>query len=561
MAEWSLPAVLDVISDAVPDRDMLVWGSTRRTFAEVKVRSQGLATFLAARGLGAYRERAELERWECGQAPVALVLYNRPEYLEAMVGCYRARTAPFNVNQHYRPAEMRGVLAMIGPRAVVYQRSLGPLVAEALGDRLHEVVLVDIDDGSGTQPLPGSTGFETAAATPVDPAALPVPSPEDLYVVCTGGTTGTPKAVLWQQADVFVAGMGGNPEATAESLAATATKGGGAWFAVPPLMHGAAQWTAFGGLLAGSTMVLHDDSRSFDARTILEVAAKERVTLMSIVGDAYARPLVDELRRTPYDLSSLHVLATGGAATNEQHKQALFELLPHVTIVDGYGASETGGMAFAPRTAAAPPQGFTPAAGALVLSADRTRFLTPGDDEVGWTARRGRVPLGYLGDRAKTEATFPIIDGERVSVPGDRAQLAADGTITMLGRDSMVVNTGGEKVFVEEVEEVLRRHPGVADALVVGRPSERFGEEVAAIVQPRAGATLDPAELRAFVAGELARFKAPRAVAICEQVARHPNGKADYAWAKSVAAEALDATAPLAQDDLGAPSSGFPEAG
>jgi fatty-acyl-CoA synthase len=544
VADWSLAAVLDVVTDAVPDREMLVWGSTRRTFAEVALRSRGLAAFLRDRGLGAHRERAELARWECGQDPVALVLHNRPEYLEAMVGCYRARTAPFNVNQHYRPAEVRAVLDMVGARAVVYQRSLGPLVAAALDEMAtgEKILLVDVDDGSGLPALPGSTGFEAAVATPVDPTTLPAPAPEDLYVVCTGGTTGTPKAVLWQQADVFVAGMGGSPEATAESLAATARQGGGAWFAVPPLMHGAAQWTAYGGLLAGTTMVLHDDSQRFDARTILETAAREQVKLMSIVGDAYARPLVDELRRTPYDLTALRVLATGGAATNEHHKQALFELLPHVTIVDGYGASETGGMAFAPRTAGAPPRGFSPAAGALVLSADRDRFLEPGDDEVGWTAREGRVPLGYLGEPARTEATFPIVDGRRLSVPGDRARLAADGTITMLGRDSTVVNTGGEKVFVEEVEEVLRRHPAVADALVVGRPSDRYGQEVVAVVQPRAGATVDPAELREFAAASLARYKAPRAVAVCEQVARHPNGKADYAWARDVAAGAVDAT-------------------
>ena len=241
--------------------------------------------------------------------------------------------------------------------------------------------------------------------------------------------------------------------------------------------------------------------------------------MMSIVGDAYAGPLVDELRRRPYDLGSLRILGTGGAATGEQHKEALLDLLPQLTIVDGYGASETGGMAFGARSRATRPDGFTPGAGADVVSEDRSRFLAPGDDEIGWTARRGRVPLGYLGDAERTEATFPIIDGERVAIPGDRAQRLADGSIRMLGRDAMVVNTGGEKVFVEEVEEVLRRHPDVADALVVGRPSERFGQEVVAVVAPTEGATLDPGDLREFVATDIARFKAPRAVVVCD---RHP---------------------------------------
>jgi fatty-acyl-CoA synthase len=486
--EWSLPAVHDVVTAAAADRDMLVWKSTRRTYGEVTARTRGLAAFLAAHDVGLRRERAELERWECGQAPVALLLHNCPEYIEAMLGCYRARAVPFNVNQHYRPGEIGGLFAMLGPEAVVYHRALGPLLAEAIGDR--RLLLVDVDDRSGTPPLAGSTSFEAAAAT--EQGALPVPSPDDLYLVCTGGTTGSPKAVLWRQADIYVSGMGGSEQASVDSLTATATAGSGAWFAAPPLMHAAAQWTAFGGLFAGATIVLHDDSQRFDARTILQAAADERVKLMSIVGDAYARPIVEELQRGDYDLTGLQALATGGAATNEKYKTALFELLPHVMIVDGYGASETGGMAFGARTRDMPPGGFAPAAGAAVLSADKTRFLTPGEDEIGWTARSGRVPLGYLDDKDKTEATFPIVDGRRVSVPGDRARFAADGTIEMLGRDSMVVNTGGEKVFVEEVEGVLRQHADVVDALVVGRPSDRFGEEIVAIVQLRAGASVSP---------------------------------------------------------------------
>lgn len=537
--EWSLAAAFDVVAAAAPDRDMLVWESTRRTYGEAAARVRGLASFLAQHGIGLYEERSELERWEAGQDPVALVLHNCPEYLEAMLGCFQARAVPFNVNQHYKPTEIRSLLDMVGTGAIVYHRSLGPLLAAALPD--PGALLVDVDDGSGTPPLAGSTNFEATVAASPEGTKVPSPSPDDLYMVCTGGTTGTPKAVLWRQADIYLSGMGGNELATAESLAETASTGGGAWFAAPPLMHAAAQWTAFGGLLTGATIVLHDDSRPFDARTILETAAREQVRLLSIVGDAYARPLVEELRQNDYDLTSLLALATGGAATNEQHKAALLELLPHVTIVEGYGASETGGMAFGARTREAAPAGFAPAAGAVVLSADKTRFLTPGEDEIGWTARSGRVPLGYLADEAKTAATFPVIDGQRVSVPGDRARLAADGSIVMLGRDSMVVNTGGEKVFVEEVEEVLRQHADVVDALVVGRPSERFGQEVVAIVQLRDGATVQPADLRELVAASLARFKAPRAVALCERVARHANGKADYGWARSLVADAVDA--------------------
>jgi acyl-CoA synthetase (AMP-forming)/AMP-acid ligase II len=534
--EWSFVDVHDIVAATVPDREMLVCGDLRRTFGEVASRTKSIAAYLRAHQLGPRSERAELERWECGQDPVALVMHNGVEYFEAMLGAFRARAVPFNVNQHYRPAEVRALFTDIGVRAVIYHRRYGPLVATACD--ISGVVLIDVDDGSGAAPLPGSTNFEEVAATPVT-SPLPQPSPDDLYLVCTGGTTGRPKAVMWRQADVYVSAMGGTEDATLEAIA-TASKAGGSGpsYPVPPLMHAAAQWTGFSSLHRGGTVVMHDDSGPFNVKDILELAEREKVALMSIVGDAYAGPMVDELRRRTYDLSALAILGTGGAATAERHKDALLDLLPHLVIVDGYGASETGGMAFGARSKGSRSEGFTPSRGATVASADRSRFLSPGETEVGWTARRGRVPLGYLNDRERTEATFPIIDGERVSIPGDRAQLAQDGRILMLGRDSLVVNTGGEKVFVEEIEEIVRRHPEVADALVVGRSSDRFGQEVVAIVAPRPGVTLEPTSIREFVSAEVARFKAPRAVAVCENVQRHANGKADYQWAREMAEQA-----------------------
>jgi len=534
--EWSIVGVHDVLAATVPERDMVVCGDLRRSFGEVARRSKSIAAFFVSHGLGLHTERTALERWESGQDVVALVLHNGVEYIEAMFGAFRARAVPCNVNQHYRPGELRALLTDVGARAVVYHRRYGPLI-EACG--FGGVVLVDVDDGSGVVPLVGSTNFEDVASTPV--GTLPVPSPDDLYMVCTGGTTGRPKAVLWRQADIYVSAMAGTEGATAATIADAARHGagaGGPWYPVPPLMHAAAQWTAFCGLNQGATVVLHDDSGPFDARTVLELAERERVSLMSIVGDAYAGPIVEELRRRPYDLSSLVLLGTGGAATGEQHKAALLELQPHLLINDGYGSSETGGMAFGARTRTGRQEGFAPSQGATVVSADRTRILEPGEAEVGWTARRGRVPLGYLGDREKSETTFPVIAGERFAIPGDRARLLEDGRILMLGRDALVVNTGGEKVFIEEVEEVVRRHPDVADALVIGRPSERFGQEVVAVVSPRPGARLDPDSVREFVAAEIARFKAPRAVAVCDSVQRHANGKPDYRWAQEVAATA-----------------------
>ena len=538
--EWSLTAVQDLVSGEVPDRDMLVWEGVRRTHGEVASRSRRLAAFLVDRGIGAHRERADLERWECGQAPVALILHNCPEYIEAMSGCFRARAVPFNVNHYYSSAEVSAVLNMVGAEAVIYHRSMAPLVADAVGDASR--LLIEINDEPGTRCTPGSVAYEKALESQRDDIRLPDPSPDDLYLVCTGGTTGSPKAVVWRQADIFISGMGGSEDTTPDSLAAMATRGIGTWFAASPLMHAAAQWTAFACLHGGGTVVLHDDRNRFDAAKIIDTVSREQVNLMSIVGDAYARPLVEALERSPADLSSLLVIGTGGAITSEENKQALLRLLPHVTIRDGYGASETGGMAFGSLSKTGATKGFTPALGAVVLSADRTRILEPGDDQLGWTARRGRVPLGYLNDPEKTVATFPIVSGVRLAVPGDRAMVEPDGSIRMLGRDSMVVNSGGEKVFVEEVEEALRSHPDVEDALVVGRPSERFGQEVTAVVQLRSGATVAPIELREYVAKSIARFKAPRAVAFCEVIKRQASGKPDYQWALAAAQTAIVAT-------------------
>lgn len=536
MTEWSIPGVLDVVTDVAPDREMVVCCDVRRTFAEVKDRTERLARRLVAQGLGVERERDQLQPWECGQSRVAILMSNAAEYLEAMVGAYRARAVPYNVNHQYNDAEIAGLIDSIGASAIVYHRRFGPRLGSVSG--VADMLLLEVDDGSDVASLPASVPFEEAITGAPTDVALPEPRPDDLYMVCTGGTTGVPKGVLWRQADIYVAGMSGADANTAESIAEVAAANSGIFFAAPPMMHGAAQWTAFSGLLNGATVVLHDDSERFDARTILATAERERVNVMSIVGDAFARPIVEELKRSPYDLSALGILGTGGAATNPEYKHALLEALPHLLIMDGYGASETGAAGFAPSSKDNETREFAPAPGSAIVDAERTRFLEPGDTETGWAVRTGHIPLGYLNDPDKTSKTFIEVAGQRVSLPGDRARYDDTGRIVMLGRDSMVINTGGEKVFVEEVEEALRRHPDVADAVVVGRPDERFGQIVVAIVEPAEGASIEPASLRTFVAERIARYKAPRAVALCERIGRFPTGKADYRWAKETALRA-----------------------
>jgi fatty-acyl-CoA synthase len=336
--------------------------------------------------------------------------------------------------------------------------------------------------------------------------------------------------------------MGGG-EGTTPDIIRERTRHHQIWFATSPMMHSAGQRTTFSAVLNGGTAVMNDDATPFDAQKILDTAACEHVDVMTIVGDAYARPLVDELRLHSYDLAALRRIGTGGATTSAAVKAELLELLPHVTINDSYSSSETGRMASTSTSSEGGTQEFTLTDDAGVLSDDRTWFLRAGDDEIGWTARRGRVPLGYLHDPEQTERTFPIIDGERVSVPGDRATVTDDGRIVLLGRDSNVVNSGGEKVFVEEVEEAIRSHPDVVDALVVGRPDERFGQEVVALVQTRPGAALSPRDVREHAATSIARFKAPRAVLFCDRIGRHASGKPDYAWARRVATDATSAMA------------------
>jgi fatty-acyl-CoA synthase len=532
---WSLPAVLDVVTAAVPDREMVVSTTLRRTYAQARARSRGLAAYFAAHGLGERKPKTECERWECGQSTVAIVLSNCVEYVETMIGAYRARAVPFNVNHHYHPAEIADLLERIEPAAIVYQRGLGAKLEDYT--RRHRCLLLDVDDDSTAAPLPGSIEFESAVAAPV--AGLPEPSPDDLYLICTGGTTGPPKGVLWRQDDIFVSGMGGVEGQSADEIAQRALRPPAIWFAPSPLMHAAGQRTVFAGILSGGTAVLHDDRLPFNAPAILATAERERVSIMSIVGDAYARPLVDELRRGRYDLSALARIGTGGATTSAELKAALVEMLPHLTVVDTYSSSETGAMAFAATQRGAVASTFRMGSDTAVLSADRSRLLGPADGEVGWAARCGRVPLGYLNDPTATGHTFPVVDGRRWAVPGDRARVGDDGNLILVGRDSLVINSGGEKIFVEEVEAALRRHPDVMDAVVVGRASERFGQEVVALVRTRPGATLTPRAVREFAARSIARFKAPRAVLWCDEIRRHASGKPDYSWARNAA---LDAT-------------------
>jgi len=536
VSEWTVGAVLDAIADVVPDRLMTVCGDRRSTFAESAGRTNRLANYFSDKGFGVYAARETIERWECGQDRVALIMYN-DLYPDMVIGCLKARVVPVNVNHHYSAHEIRDLLDYVRPRGIIYHRSLGARFAEVLPP-IGTELLVSIDDGSAAPELPGAVSLDDALTAGGSDFHL-AGSPDDLIMMCTGGTTGRPKGVLWRQSDMYVSSMVGADHESVTEIHDKVRGGGPPWFAVSPLMHAAGMWTAFAALCAGLPVVLYDDRNKLDARSVWATAEREKVGMLTMVGDAYAGPLVAELRAHPYDLSSLNAIGTGGAATNAKYKRALMECLPQVTIIEGYGSSESGNMAFGHSRGGHASETFEPRVGATVVSADRSRFLRPGDHEIGWAARTGRIPLGYFGDAEATQRTFPEIEGQRVVIPGDRASVEKDGTIRLFGRDSLVVNTGGEKVFVEEVEEVLRAHPNIADALVVGRPSERWGEEVVAIVAPHPGArlTADGQALYTFCTSQLAHFKAPKAFIFVEQIQRLGNGKPNYRWAREQAEE------------------------
>ncbi len=535
MSEWTIGAVLDAIAEVIPDRLITVCGDRRSTFAETADLTRRLANFLAGRGFGAHRERPSLQNWECGQDRVALVMHN-DLYPDMVIGCLKARTVPVNVNYNYTPREVQELLDYVRPRAVIYHKSLGAKFADVFPPDSADLLL-SVDDGSTAPELPGAVSLDDALAqgnNDRDVAGLP----DDLLMICTGGTTGRPKGVLWRQSDIYVSSMVGADHASAQEIHNKVRGAAGPpWFAVSPLMHAAGMWTAFSAIMAGTTAVLYDTGRKLDPRSVWETAEREKVGMMTMVGDAYAAPLVDELRRGQYDLSSLNAIGTGGAATNPKYQRALLELLPHMTLINGYGSSETGNMGFGHSRGDTRTDTFTLREGGLVLSEDYSHFVRPGDPEIGWAAREGRIPLGYFDDPDATRKTFPEVDGKRVVISGDRASLEEDGTLRLYGRDSLVVNTGGEKVFVEEVEEVLRAHPAVADALVVGRPSVRWGEELVALVERRDGADAAHELLHTHCTSKLARFKAPKEIIFVEHVHRLGNGKADYRWAKTQATE------------------------
>jgi fatty-acyl-CoA synthase len=540
--EFTLVGVFESVAEAVPDRAAVVQGSRRLSYGELAERALRLASYLHDHGLGARAERSNLAGHESGQDHLALVLYNGPEYIEGMLGAYGARVAPFNVNYRYIGDELRYLIADAEPKGVIFHASLAPVLGPVLADMHSSAVLLQVEDGSGNDLLPGAADYEAALADG-DPTGPPVtPNPDDLYILYTGGTTGMPKGVLWRQHDIFMAAMGGQVVGTWEPMRdydqiqrGAIDNPGLAVLVLPPLMHGGAQWGAFHLFRDGNTVVMPENTRRIDPADVWRTVERERAVTISVIGDAVVRPLLDELGQTSYDTASLAVIANGGAPLTPAMRHKLLERFPKLIITDTVGSSETGAQMNLATNQADGATTFTPGPGAAVLNDDRSHVLEPGYDRTGWLGQSGWVPLGYLGDGEKTTRTFPVLNGVRFAVPGDRARYLPDGRIELLGRDSLSINSGGEKIFVEEVEAAIAGHPAVADVVVVGKPSERWGQEVCAVIELVPDVTASDDEIIAFSAQTIARFKLPKSVRFVDHVQRSPSGKADYRWAKEVA--------------------------
>jgi acyl-CoA synthetase (AMP-forming)/AMP-acid ligase II len=524
--ELNFADIFEYAADAVPDREAVVSGGRRLTFAALEERANRLASHLAAAEIGPGDH-------------VACYLYNGTEYLETMLAAYKLRASAVNVNWRYVAGELLHVLRDSDAKAIVYDSRFTATLEEVTGDLplLRTRLAVGKPGASGL----GAASYEDALAGSSPERRFAPRRGDDIYLLYTGGTTGMPKGVMWRHEDLLAGSLGNLDGASSpEEVAERARRGGDRSLPACPLMHGAAQWVSLATLFAGGTVVLLPGPR-LDARRLARLMADERVTVITIVGDAVGRPLADALEAlaaedTPLDLSNCRVVLTSGAFLSPPVKDALLARLPHAIVYDTFGSSESGTFARSVSGAGeTPPQGrFVSSEQATVLD-DDLRPIPPGSGRVGRLARSGRVALGYYNDPEKTAATFPVVDGVRYVVTGDHATIEADGSIRLLGRGSACINTGGEKVYPDEVEAALKSHPGVADAMVVGLPDERFGERVVALVVPRGVPAEIPDDLDAHVRRLVAGYKVPRATVAVGAIERFPSGKPDYAWGRAAA--------------------------
>ncbi|MET7504580.1 acyl-CoA synthetase [Streptomyces microflavus] len=536
--EYNLADLFESVVDVVPDREALLYvdhpgtGAERRlTYAQLDAAANRIAHHFVDAGL---RPGEHL----------GLHLYNGIEYLQTVLGALKARLVPVNVNYRYVEEELVYLYRDADLAALVFDGEFDERVAAASAQAPALRHLVRVGPAAAESPGPEAVPFTEAEASGSPLRGFAPRSADDQFIIYTGGTTGMPKGVMWRQEDLFFSGLGGgaptgDPVKSPQELAERVAAGGGGitFFPTPPLMHGTSTLTAFIGFNFGQRVVIH---RKFVPYEVLRTIEKEKVTSVSLVGDAMLRPLIDALngplRGT--DCSSLFSVSSSGAIMSDSVRAEFQSLVPTVMLLNNFGSSESGfnGTATAD---SGPERGFRVQVNARTAVVDPATYEPVVLGEVGRIAQRGHVPLGYYNDPAKTADTFFRKGEERWVLLGDMATVDAEGIVTVLGRGSQCINTGGEKVYPEEVEQALKSHPDVYDALVAGVPDERWGSRVAAVLELREGATaLDLDAVQVHCRSRLAGYKIPRALVITERIQRSPSGKADYRWAKAVAAKA-----------------------
>lgn len=518
--------------DAMPDRLALIVSGEEVTYRELDERANRLAHHLEGAGFGV-------------GSHIGIHMHNAIETMVAIIAAFKLRAVPLTVNYRYTCDELQYLYDNADLEALVFHRGYADRIAEVLPatPRVRHLVSVPDELATGDEgDLAGEVRYEDVLAGGDPARGFGERSPDDHYIFYTGGTTGRPKGVVWRHEDIWRVLAGGLDFYTGEPIAdehqqsRTGSQGEPMrWVMLPPLIHTSAFMPTFNAFFSGNTVVMEP---KFDADRVWDVVERYRPQVMVITGDAMGRPLIEAYREQDRDASSLVVVASGAALFSGAVKDAFFEALPDLMISDSVGSSETGfgGIGFATKGA---PQHGGPKVGAnrySVVVDDDNRILPPGSGGEGWLTKLGNVPIGYYNDPVRTAEIFREVDGGRAVVTGDRARIEDDGSITLLGRGNMVVNTGGEKVFAEEVEAVVKAHPDIYDAIVIGVPDERWGNRVATVLCLRAGVDADFESVEKHTRSHLAGYKIPRSFWIADEVMRTPSGKADYGWAKNHAA-------------------------
>lgn len=524
MTDWNFADIWESVAELHPRATAVVQGDRRVSWLDFERRAEGLARWLAGQGMA-------------HQDKVALYLFNSPEYLEGVFAAAKARLVPVNTNYRYVEAELAYLWDNTDASAVVFHGAFGDRI-DAIRDKVPNVrAWLWVDDGSGPCPA-WAVPYEEAVASDLPSAGWGSRSGDDLFFLYTGGTTGMPKGVMWRQDDLFArlnaGGFRRYPQDADLGVVRTSLAQEGTGMSLLPscpLMHGTGWFTSLECLSEAGTVVLLA-GRSFDPIELWDTVDRERVNGLVIVGDPFARPLLAALDAEPqrWDLSSLVGIISSGTMWSEETKQGLLYHHPGMVLIDAFSSSEAlgMGMSISSSDGAQHTAEFTLGPDVRVLSPDHDREVEPGSGEVGVLALGGRNPLGYYKDPGKSDATFRTVAGVRYSIPGDFAEVNKDGTVHVLGRGSASINTAGEKVFPEEVEEALKTHDVVYDAVVVGVPDERFGEQIVAVVELAGVDTVDESELIEHVKGSLAGYKAPKRVRAVDSLGRSPSGKVDY---------------------------------